>query len=105
MSALSGTCPVVGLQEHTLVPHPKVGISVSQGGEWGLLGLWCPPLGKWVWGPPPAHGPRPVGSLGVSPQQLQQPPLHVADELLLPCLLGTARGLPLQGLPLRPLQC
>lgn len=45
-----------------------------------------------------------VESPGLSPQQLQQPLLHVADELLLPCLLGAARGLPLQSLPLRPLQ-
>lgn len=40
----------------------------------------------------------------LSPQQLQQPPLHVADELLLPCLLCTSQGLPLLHLPLCPLQ-
>lgn len=72
-------------------------------------------LPKWLvgfaWALVPSSGQMGLGlptctwTQGVSPQQLQQPPLHVADELLLPCLLGTARGLPLQGLPLRPLQC
>lgn len=71
----------------------------ARGQPWVFLGsgalLWAKGFGS----PCPC-----VESPGLSPQQLQQPPLHVADELLLPCLLGAARGLPLQRLPLRPLQ-
>lgn len=36
---------MVGLQEHALVPHPKVGTSVSQGSEWGF----CPGSGSLLW--------------------------------------------------------
>lgn len=89
---------MVGVQKHALAPQ-------TQGGDQDSPELWCPPLGKKVClGPLPKHSPTRVGYPGLSPQQLQQPPLHVPNELLLPCLLCATRGLPLQSLSLRPLQ-